>query len=41
MTVGEAIEALSEAYIGWPWDVRSVLVALVIDAMTDGRWGVA
>lgn len=36
---GELIEALVDAYVGWPWDARAVLVAMVIDRITDTGWG--
>lgn len=40
MTVGEALEVLVDAYVGWPWDARSVLIAAVIDRINHYGWGI-
>lgn len=39
MTLGDLIECLCAAYERWPWDVRSVLVARVVDIVTLEGWG--
>lgn len=39
MTIGEAIDALVDAYLGWPRDARSVLVAMVVDQISRDGWG--
>lgn len=39
MTIGEAVEVLVDAYLGWPWGARSVLVALVVDRISRDGWG--
>ncbi len=37
-SIGELVEVV-DAYIGWPWDARSVLVALVVDQISRHGWG--